>query len=155
MEDTIKRVDLKKVRTVADDFLKKITPDAQVATVSLNSDTIMIDIKVDEPQMFIGQNMETLLAIQHLLKVVLRKVAASSYYVDLDINGYKKKRRDYLRELAVGTANEVSLVKREVALSPMSAYERRIVHMELSERRDIVTESRGSGTDRRIVVKPA
>ena len=155
MEETNKRIDLKKIKEVAEGFLIKIAPEVLVNEVSFAENTIMIGIKVDDPQMFIGQNMETLLAIQHLLRVVLRKVVEGVYYVDLDINGYKKKRREYLKEMAISTANEVSLAKREVALSPMSAYERRIVHMELSERRDIVTESRGSGIDRRIIVKPA
>jgi len=155
MDETNKRIDLKKIKAVAEGFLVKIAPEVSVNNVSFTENTIMIGIKVDDPQMFIGQNMETLLAIQHLLRVILRKVVEGVYYVDLDINSYKEKRRSYLKEMAVSTANEVALVRREVALCPMSAYERRIVHMELSERRDIVTESRGSGIDRRIVVKPA
>ena len=150
-----KKIDLKTARIAAQNLLQKIAPEAQIGSVQEVDGTVMISAKVDEPQLFIGQGMETLLAVQHLLKVMLRKDAGVSCFVDLDINGYKKKRREYLKELAVGTANEVSLVKREVALAPMSAYERRIVHMELSERRDIVTESQGVGADRRIVVRPA
>ena len=155
MEENNKKIDPKIVRRVAETLIQKLTPGARIELVSENVGTIMISARVDEPQLFIGQNMETLLAVQHLLKVILRKELGVSCYVDLDINGYKRKRREYLKELAVNTANEVALVKREMALLPMSAYERRIIHMELSERRDIVTESRGVGIDRRIVIRPA
>jgi len=155
MDENNKKIDLKRARLLAEGLLKKISPEVRIDSVSDNDGTLMIAAKVDEPQLFISQGMETLLAVQHLLKVILRKNADCSCYVDLDINEYKKKRRIYLKELALSTANDVALVKREVALSPMSAYERRIVHMELSERRDIMTESRGIGTDRRIVVRPA
>jgi spoIIIJ-associated protein len=155
MDEHNKKIDLKTARRAAEGLLQKLAPEARIESVSESDGTITISAKVDDPQVFIGQDMETLLAVQHLLRAILRKDSGVSCYIDLDINGYKKKRREYLKELAISTANEVSLVKREMALSPMSAYERRIVHMELSERRDIVTESQGNGTDRRVVVRPA
>ncbi len=155
MDENNKKIDLKAARRVAQSLLEKLAPEVHISSVSESDGTVAISAKVDDPQFFIGQNMETLLAAQHLLKVMLRKDAGTPCHIDIDINGYKNKRREYLRELAVSTANEVALAKREVALAPMSAYERRVVHMELSERRDIVTESRGTGSDRRIVVRPA
>ncbi|MFH1451313.1 MAG: R3H domain-containing nucleic acid-binding protein, partial [bacterium] len=75
--------------------------------------------------------------------------------IDIDINNYKKGKADYLKEMAREVADEVSLTKKEKWLSPMPAYERRIVHMELSLRPGVVTESHGEGPERRIVVKPS
>ena len=93
--------------------------------------------------------------IQKLLRALVKKDMPEGTYIELDINDYKEKKSEYLRETAKETADEVSLTGKEKSLSPMSSYERRIIHMELSARTDVVTESRGEDPDRRIVVKPA
>jgi len=89
-----------------------------------------------------------------LLKAILRRQIDEEFYIDIDINDYKKKKTEYLRELAISVADQVALGRRERALLPMSAYERRIIHLELSERKDVVTESTGEEPDRRIVIRP-
>lgn len=144
--------DLNKAKKIAEDFLRKITPEARVDVVFSKDEVINIDVKVDDPQMFIGDNAQTLLAVQHLLRVILRKALGNTNRIDLDINNYKKKRQEYLKELAVSAANEVALSKKEKLLPVLDAYERRIIHMELSERSDVKTESRGQDPDRRIVI---
>jgi len=152
------KIDIKKIKKIAEEFIRKIAPEAEIGIFDQKDGTVFIEAKVDDPLTLIGSDAETLLAIQHLLRVILRKTggdAGKPYYIDLDINNYKKKRKDYLRGLAVTTANEVALAKREVSLAPMSAYERRVVHMELSDRADVATESRGVSPERRIVIKPA
>jgi len=156
-----KKIDTKKIKKIAEDLIRKIAPEAEISILEQQEATVFIGVRVDDPLALIGPGSETLMALQHLLRVILRKAAGGRmdagevFYVDLDINDYKKKRKEYLKELAVATANEVALAKREVSLAPMTAYERRVVHMELGERADIVTESRGIGSERKVVVKPA
>ncbi len=154
-----KKIDTKKIKKIAEELLQKIAPEVQVNVLPVKDATVSIEAKVDDPQLLIGSNSETLLAVQHLLKAMLRRIAGLEagelLYVDLDVNNYKKKRKEYLRELAVSTANEAALAKKEKILAAMSAYERRIVHMALAERTDITTESRGQEPDRRIVIKPS
>ena len=70
------------------------------------------------------------------------------------MNHYKEKKIKYLRELARSIANEVSLSKKEMALEPMPAYERRVIHMELAGRSDVTTESIGEEPERKVVIKP-
>jgi spoIIIJ-associated protein len=147
--------DANKAKKVAEDLIRKIAPEARISVLPIKEATIYVEAQVDDPQTLIGQGGETLLAIQHLLRVILRKSSQEPCYIDLDINDYKKTRNQYLKELALTTANQVALAKREVALAPMSSYERRIVHMELKPREDVVTESRGEGVERKVVVKPA
>ena len=72
----------------------------------------------------------------------------------MDVNDYKKKKVEYLIELAHSVADEVSLTKKEKVLDSMQAYERRIIHLELADRSDVVTESIGQEPERRIVVRP-
>ncbi|MFH1714246.1 MAG: R3H domain-containing nucleic acid-binding protein [Candidatus Nealsonbacteria bacterium] len=117
-------------------------------------ETIPINIKTQEPQMLIGEGGQTLSDLQHILKAILRKKIAQPFYISLDINDYKKRKTEYLKEMAREMANEVSLLKKEKELAPMPAYERRIVHMELAERDDVVSESSGQEPERKIIIKP-
>jgi len=57
--------------------------------------------------------------------------------------------------MAKNSAQQALNEKRVVVLRPMSSYERRLVHMELSKNIEVITESIGEGEDRRIVIKPA
>jgi len=77
-----------------------------------------------------------------------------NFYIDLDVNDYKKKKSEYLRELARDTANDVVLTKKEKMLEPMPAYERRVIHLELAGRTDVASESVGQEPERRVVIKP-
>ena len=86
--------------------------------------------------------------------MILNKKIQQAFYLNLDINDYKKKKIEYLESLAKTFADEVVASKEEKELPPMPPYERRIIHAQLSERKDIATESRGEGMDRHIVIKP-
>jgi len=88
------------------------------------------------------------------LRMILNKSLQKVFYLNLDINDYKKKKVEYLKFLAKDSADEVSFSKEEKVLLPMSSYERRIIHTELSQRSDIITESQGDGFDRHVVIKP-
>jgi len=149
--------DIKKIKETAEEFFQKMTID--VLKLEVNSsgdiDVVDLDIKLEEPQILIGEHGQTLFELQRLLKTVLNKKLQKIFYLNLDINEYKKKKIEYLKDLAKDLADEVALNKEEKVLFPMPAYERRIIHTELSQRKDIITESQGEGQDRHIVIKPA
>ncbi len=117
-------------------------------------DIIDVSIKIKEPQILIGQNGQTLLGLERILRIILSKKLKKTFYLKLDINDYKKKKIEYLKELARESANEVSLTKKKKILSPMPAHERLIIHTELAQRQDIITESQGEGSQRYIVISP-
>jgi len=154
MDENNKKIDLKAIHGLVQNFLQKISPEAIINSVTENQGTITIAVHVSDPSIFIEQNQEILFSIQHLLKIILHKNTGMLCPVDLDINGYKKKRHTYLKELAINSANEVALAKHEVVLPPMNSYERRLIHLELSERRDIAVQSSGEGNNRHIVISP-
>ena len=147
---------LNEIKKEIEIFFKKMTFEVEVEILSKEDQTVSINIKTPDPQILIGEGGQTLNDIQRLLKIILkRKIQPDQLFIDLDISNYKKKKNEYLRELARSTADEVSLTKIEKALSPMSAYERRIVHMELADRKDVLAESTGEAPDRKIVIRPA
>lgn len=146
-------LEIVKKRTI--EFFKKMTFDVSVTAKKEENDTVLISVKTEDPKILIGQGGQTLVDLQFLLKGVLRKQIETPFYLDLDINNYKEKKVEYLKQTAISAADDVSFSKKEKALPPMSAYERRIIHMELISRKDVKTESRGNGEGRRIVIVPS
>jgi spoIIIJ-associated protein len=147
------KTDSKKIKKTVEEFFLKLGVEAKIDVFPMKDSTISVELKSEEPQVLIGQNGETLFEIQHLLKIILKRQILETVYVDLDINNYKKKKAEYLRELAKSTADEVALSGREKALPSMTPYERRIVHVELSLRQDIKTLSVGEEPRRKIIVR--
>ena len=147
---------LEKIKKEIHDFFQKTTFEVEVEFLPQKDKTLPINLKTEEPQILIGEGGQTLTEIQHLLKSILRKkiISEEPFYLEIDINGYKRKKYEYLRELAKSVADEVALTKKEKQLAPMPAHERRIIHLELAERTDIISESIGQEPERKIVVKP-
>lgn len=150
----LNRNDLDKIKKEVEGFFRKMTIDIESDSLQQKEETVFIDIRVTEPQILIGEKGQTLLDIQHLLSVMLRKKIESKFFLDLDVNDYKKKKIEYIKELARSIADEVALDRKERILPAMPAYERRIIHMELAARGNVTTESIGKEPDRKLVIKP-
>ena len=135
-------------------FFNKTTFDLDINISLKENSTIFIDVNSNEPQILIGEGGQTLIDIQRLLKMIIKKKTDDKIYVDLDINNYKKRKMDNLKDLARQAADEVVLANEEKVLFAMSPYERRVVHLELAKRLDIATESVGNDPHRKIIIKP-
>ncbi len=107
-----------------------------------------------EANMLIGERGNNLAAIEHVLKKMIRKRYGEDLKFTLDINDYRMRRLEGLKQDVKAAAKEVRLYEREVPLRPMSAFERRIVHLLLAEYPDITTQSIGDDPERRVVIKP-
>ena len=108
---------------------------------------------LDNARFLIGKNGQNLKALEHVLRAMLVKDGKEGTVV-LDVNDYRKSRATYLVDVAKQTVARVRNTQKAEALFPMSAYERRIVHMELAAYPDIATESVGSDPQRRVIIKP-
>jgi len=149
----ISQENLKTIKKITKDFFEKTTFEVEIEFLPLQELTLPINLKTDEPQILIGEGGQTLVEIQHLLKTILKRKIQEPFFIDLDINGYKKKKIEYLKELAKSVADEVALTKKEKSLAPMPAYERRIIHLELAGRQDVTTESIGQEPERRVIIR--
>ncbi|MBU2545320.1 hypothetical protein KKC65_02610 [Patescibacteria group bacterium] len=145
---------LQQTRQTIREFFEKTGFDIEIEILTPDDRTIPVNISTDDPKVLIGQNGQTLADVQHLLKAMLSRRISEQFYIDLDINNYKKKKIAYIKENAREWANEVSLNREDKMLSPMPSYERRVIHMELANRSDVRTESAGQGIDRFIIIRP-
>ena len=107
----------------------------------------------EDAKFLIGKNGQNLQALEHVVRsLFLKKDQTTTLFVD--VNDYKKTRANHVATLAKEAVLRVRNTQKAEALTPMSPYERRIVHMELASISDITTESIGQEPQRRIVVKP-
>jgi len=104
----------------------------------------------------IGHHGATIDAIQHLTyRIVFHGAGADGRRrISVDAAGYRERRAATLRALADQAAESAVRERRPVALEPMSASERRVVHEHLKSRFDVETYSEGQEPSRRLVVAP-
>jgi len=104
----------------------------------------------------IGRGGAVIDALQYLgSQIVSRAEGGGRYRVSLDADGYRARREVSLVALANRAASEALEFGEEIELDPMTPHDRRIVHMALKDRTDVVTRSEGDEPRRRIVVEPA
>ena len=110
-------------------------------------------VSTPDSVILIGEHGARLLALNHLIKRMAEKNNAEIGAFLVDVNDYQKKRIDEIRAKAHMLAERARYFKSSVEMDPMSSYERMIVHSEFSKEKDIVTESTGSGRDRRVIIR--
>ncbi len=142
------------------ELLLKMGFDPEIKIESSNSSEneteVVCNISTNEDSNFlIGQHGQNLQAIQHLARLLTRKKTEEKIKFVIDINSYRREKNDNLIELAKEAASKALQEKRSIIMKPMSNYERRLVHLELSKNEAVVTESIGEGEERKIVVKPS
>lgn len=109
----------------------------------------------DDSHILIGQYGINLQALQHIARLLVRKKTDEKVKFVLDVNNYRLEKNRLVADLAHQAANQAILEGRAIVLRPMSAYERRLVHIELAGNTEVATESIGEGEERKVVVKPA
>jgi len=115
---------------------------------------IAITLPENESGVLIGYHGEKIDALQLLLNLLWNQDALVYSPVQVDINGYRARRREVLEDLANKAAAKAIDSGREILLPHLPSYERRIIHLFLESRTDVTTYSEGEGEDRRLVVRP-
>lgn len=114
--------------------------------------TILVNITGENANFLIGYRGEILNSLQTLLIAIAGKNLKEKIHVNVDILGYREKRKVVLENLAQRMANNVIKNKKSITLEPMPAYERKIIHTKLQESDKVKTESIGEGERRRVVI---
>ena len=154
--------ELGKARIILDTLLKGIgvtaNIDVQVPDVMLDEDgadnPVVFNVTGDDLGGLIGRRGQTLDALQYLVRLMFSRQTKSKLPIMVDVEGYKQRRFEDLKTLALNVADQVKAKRSSVRLEPMPPFERRIIHMTLANDPDVETESIGEGESRKIVVSP-
>lgn len=118
-----------------------------------NEERILFNLHGDGLGILIGKHGQTLDALQYLTNLSAGKLHNHRYFVLLDVENYRERRADTLEGLAKRLAAKARRTGRPVKLEPMSAAERRIIHLALQAEPDIETQSEGEAPNRCIVIR--
>ena len=115
---------------------------------------LVLDITGSDLGILIGRRSETLRALQYMLRLMVSKELNQWYPVIIDVESYRVRRRQSLRQLAEKMAQKVESTRRKVVLEAMPAYERRIIHLTLRDHPTVFTKSVGSDDNRKVTILP-
>jgi spoIIIJ-associated protein len=107
-----------------------------------------------DEEMMLSHQREGLNALQTVVQTLWSHRTKSSLRVNVDVNGYRRRREQQLINMARRLADKVVANGKPITLEPMPANERRIVHMALRDRPGVFTESFGEGAARKVQIKP-
>jgi spoIIIJ-associated protein len=143
----------------ATDFLQGVLERMGIqADIDVNEaeDKIVLEIQTSDPEVVIGRKGQVVDALQHLVsKVVYRERAGEKGKpIVVDSGGYRDKHVLRLQSLAQRMGEKALATQTIVELSPMSAHDRRIVHMAIAAIEGLSSRSEGEGDDRHILVVP-
>lgn len=117
-------------------------------------DEVEVVLTTKDGGIVIGYHGEILEALQLILSLCASKKIGRFIRVSLEVGDYKKERTSFLENLALQIKERVLEENKEIALSDLKSWERRIIHVFLQEDKDVVSQSIGVGKDRKLVIKP-
>jgi spoIIIJ-associated protein len=147
---------LENIKTIIESLLEKLGVKGEAEAME-TGEGVRFLIKSREGAILIGENGQNLLALSHIVKKIADRnfgETENKPIFSLDVNDYQAKKMEDLKNLARLNAQRVRYFKKEIAMRPMTSFERRIIHSVLTECPDITTESIGEEPNRKVVIKP-
>lgn len=163
MTDTT--TDREDVAEKASDFLLGVLERMGISAdidIKDDEDKTVLEIQTKDTELVIGRRGVVMDALQHLVNKVAyrdkptdRAGGERTKPLVVDAGGFRDKQLERLRALGQKMAEKAIQTKQIVELQPMTAHDRRIVHMAIAEIPGLTTRSEGEGEDRHILIVPA
>ena len=115
-------------------------------------DKITFQVHGEDLGILIGKHGQTLDAIQYLTNLVANKEVRRRCQIVVDVENYRSRREETLIQLAHRLGAKVRRTRQKIALEPMNAFERKIIHLALQNEKNIKTDSEGQEPYRHIVI---
>ena len=140
---------LEKMRITAEVKARYIEP-----VDSMDDELLWVDIEGNDLSILIGRRSETLNALQYITSLIVNKQMGRLVPLMVDVQGYRNRREQQIRSLALRMADQCVKSGRRQSLEPMSANERRMVHLALRSYEGVRTESVGENPRRKVTILP-
>ncbi len=149
-------MNISEVKKILEDVLNKLGINVKRIEVVSGDPHPLLCVTTEDSGILIGAGGENLRALNHLVKKITEiRINKTSDFIPflIDVNGYHRKRIANIQQNASVLAERARIFKSDVAMDPLNAYERMIVHAAFSKDLNIYTESSGEGRARHIVFK--
>ena len=140
------------IKNFIETLLKKTTLPFETVNIDERAGQTVFQIQTSTPSLFIGGRGDVVRALNHLVKRAFSSDEEDTRFL-IDVNGSQTKKIDELKQTAKLLAERARSLKYNVEMTPMSSYERMIVHAALTDEQNIETQSHGEGRDRRVVIR--
>lgn len=145
---------IKAIKTIIQELLEHLEVKATTSVSKGEEDTVVVQLETDQPGVLIGYHGETLAAIQLIVSMIAYRKFSEWTRVLVNVGDYRERRKEVLERMALAVAERAKFSGQSQALPPMSAFERRIIHLALTGDSELGTASEGEGRDRHVVIKP-
>ena len=135
------------VQTVAQKMGLRLT-----ATAEEMSDGVRINLNGEDGSVLIRRQGEALAALQHVVSAVYRNETTEGRRLVVDCMGYRKDKDAELRQMALFLGNKAKTTGLAQEIGPLNPYERRIVHMAVSEIEGVSSESIGDAFEKTVII---
>ncbi|KKS96212.1 MAG: Single-stranded nucleic acid binding R3H domain protein [Microgenomates group bacterium GW2011_GWC1_43_13] len=146
---------VKILQELVDELLSLMATKAKAeASYDKDNEAFVVNIDAgDETGLLIGKKGETLLGIQTILGFLLKQKTGEWNRLLVNVGDYREKEEGYLKDLAASTAQRAKETGEPQNLYNLKAWQRRVIHLALSEDKSVTTESEGEGEERYLVIK--
>ena len=149
----------KKSISIAKEVLEEIFKFFQLNSLSIKEDIQdkVVSLKVlgdNSCGILIGKGGRTLDALEFIINKIVNKKLQKDIRVTLDIQGYRERRREYLKKIAISMAEKVKKTGKALSTDPLSPRDRRIIHLTLKDDKLLETKTKGEGLFRKVIIIP-
>jgi spoIIIJ-associated protein len=147
--------EIKIINDLTEKLLKLLDVEGDFEIIeSKDVESVEIILNTKDTGVVIGYHGDTLEGLQLVLSLCVARNLGRFVRISIDVGDYKKNRSEWLKTLAMETKERVLTEGREMAVPELKSWERRIVHLLLENDNEVMSESRGEGRDRVLVVSP-
>lgn len=137
-------------------FLQEVLQNMGISDViiekMIKADKVILHLHGKNLGILIGKHGQTLDALQYLTNLTTNQGEDMRHFIMLDVENYRKRREDALRQLALRLASRVKRSGEKMVLEPMNGYERKVIHVALQNDDHVRTESEGQDPYRHVVI---
>ena len=145
--------DLERAGELLSNMIQKMHMNGNVES-HIRDGQAVLNVIGEDSNLLIGKKGQTLDAIQYLMNLMYSKAAKKKANMVVDVEDYKVRRVKRLQSIALETRDKVKQTQKPIAIAPMDAQDRRIIHVTLQDDEHVKTISKGEGLFRKVVVIP-
>ena len=129
-----------------------LEPEAVDLSLEIGEDRIQVSVKSEDTGLLIGRDGQNLAAVQYLASRMITRAMGAQVRLQVDAGDYHVRQDSRLQELALSLAEKVKATGKVQTTRPLSAYQRRVIHLALQDDPEVQTRSSGEGALKHVVI---